>query len=313
MSKLKLKALFHNLWPKLIVMLFGLGVYGLASCFLEDDLKNLVTGIAGGLISIPLVFISYEVWQQKSHRKLNTSVYEFVERKVQVSISAACVKLELLIDGVFAYFEKDNILIDDSDIENIKIKYYQHDELTRIELEEDNLLSFERANVFESLTDARYLEFQLTELSLTEELEQLENLLANAFIMQRLEDEQVRALIYLIETISMLEVFFNNHQYVFCKTNIKLHGFSIEKMSEPPHLNALVFREKATDEPAMLDIKPAYLTQVSRSPLAAYVINPDYYNILSDLIFDVIEAINQWKTVADPVFIDYENGQINIL
>lgn len=308
MTGSKVKAFLHNLWPKLLVMVAGVASYLLASYCLSGDLKSLVMGVAGSLISIPLVFISYEIWQKRSHRKLNKSVYEFAERKVQASIMAVNSKLELLIDGAFTYFEKGSILIDDSDIENIRIKQYQHDDFY-----DDSLLSFERINVFENLTDARYLEFQITDLSLTEELEGLEKLLANSFIMQRLEDEQVRAIIFLIKTISMLEAFFNNHEYVFCKTSINLHGFSIEKFNEQPLLSALVFREKSAGEPVMLDVKPAHMTELSESPLPAYVINPDYYGILSDLVFDVIDAINQWKVVSDPVFMDYENAQIKSL
>lgn len=308
MTHSKVKAFFHNLWPKLLVITAGLLFYLLASYCLSDDLKSLVIGIAGGLISIPLVFICYEIWQQKSQKKLNLSVYKFAEEKVKTCIMAVNAKLELLIDGAFAYFEKDKILIDDSDIENIRIKQYQHNGFY-----DDSSLNFERMNVFEKLTDARYLEFQLTELSLTEELERLEKLLANSFIMQRLEDEQVRAIIYLIETINMLEAFFNNHEYVFCKTSINLHGFSIENINEQQlSLSALVFRAQPTDEATVLDVKPAGITELRKSPLPAYVANPGYYNVLSDLIYDVIDGINQWKAVSDPVYVDYENGQIKI-
>lgn len=311
MTQSKLKTFFYNLLPKLLVIFIGIGFYLLASYGLEGDPKGLVMGIAGGLISIPLVFISYEIWQKKSQKKLNLTVYDFAERKVQKSISAVRTKLELLVEGAFAYFEKDSILIDDSDIENIKIEQYQHDEDS--DVYDDSLLNFERINVFDNLTDARYLKFQLSELSLVEELTRLEELLANAFIMQRLEDEQVRAIIFLIETISLLEAFFNSHDYVFCRTGINLHGFSIEEINEEPPLSALVFREKPTNEPAMLDVKPSHYTEVSESPLPAYVVNPDYYNVLSDLLFDVIDAINQWKSVSNPVFIDYENAQVSVL
>lgn len=310
MTQSKFKTFFYNLLPKLLVISIGIGFYLLANYGLEGDFKGLVMGIAGGLISIPLVFISYEIWQKKSQKKLNLTVYDFAERKVQKSISAVRTKLELLVEGAFAYFEKGSILIDDSDIENIKVEQYQHDEDS--DVYDDSLLNFERVNVFENLTDARYLKFQLSELSLAEELSRLEGLLANAFIMQRLEDEQVRAIIFLIETISLLEAFFDNHEYVFCSTSINLHGFSIESINEEPPLSALVFRDKPNDEPAMLDVKPSQFTELSDSPLPAYVVNPDYYGILSDLIFDVIDAINQWKSVSNPVFIDYENSHINV-
>lgn len=315
MNTPKLKTFFHNLWPKLLVITAGVSLFLLASELLKDDIKSLVIGIAGGLISIPLVFISYEVWQKKSQKKLNLSVYEFAERKVQTSIAAVKTKLELLMEGAFGYFEKGSILIDDADIENIRIKFHQqqHEDTEENFQNDDDLLSFEYASIFENLTDARYLEFQLSELSLAGELEHLQSLLANAFIMQRLEDEQVRAIIYLIETISQLVAFFNHHADVFCRTSINLHGFNIGVFSEQPAISALLFTENEAEEPALLDVKPAPQAAVKASPLPAYVINPDYYNILSDLIFDVINAINNWKSVFNPVFIDYENAQITVL
>ena len=97
MSLSKLKTIFHNLWPKLLVIAAGVSLFLLASELLEDDLKSLVIGIGGSLISIPLVFISYEVWQKKSHRKINESVYEYAERKMPPPHPAVN-KLKLQVD-----------------------------------------------------------------------------------------------------------------------------------------------------------------------------------------------------------------------
>ena len=75
-----------------------------------------------------------------------------------------------------------------------------------------------------------------------------------------------------------------------------------------------IFRADTVDDVAgVLDVKPAHMTELSESPLPAYVINEDYYGALSDLVFSVVDAINQWKTVPDPFFIDYENAQISTL
>lgn len=172
-------------------------------------------------------------------------------------------------------------------------------------------MDFERSSIFESLVDARYLAFQLTDLSLGEELDQLEGVLANAFIMERLNDSQVRAIINLIEVVKMLEAFLTLHQDVFLKSSVKLHGFRTEIIQED--LYALIFQDPGADEPITLDIKPAYDTEPSDAPLNAYVVNPDYYAALSDLIYDVVEGINGWKSVSDPVYVDFESGRIGLL
>lgn len=63
-------------------------MYGVAVTWLHGDFRGLIISVGGGLISIPLVFIFYEIWQEKSHRKLNESVYEFAENQMRVSIHA---------------------------------------------------------------------------------------------------------------------------------------------------------------------------------------------------------------------------------
>lgn len=310
MSQSTLKTTIHNLWPKLLVIVAGFGLYGLAVTWLQGDFKSLVIGIGGGLVSIPLAFIFYEIWQEKSHRKLNNSVYEFAENQMQVSIRAVKSKLELLVAGAFAYFESGRFLVDDEDIENLKI-YVQEDESENVAPDNENLLDFERKNIFEALVDGRYLAFQLTDLSLGEELNRVEGLLSNAFIMERLSDSQVRAIIYLIEVVKMLESFLALHHDVFLKSSVKLPGFRTEIIQED--LSALVFDNPDTNESVTLDIKPAREMRPSAEPLNAYVVNPDYYAALSDLIYDVVEGINGWRSVSDPVYVDFESGSIGLL
>lgn len=310
MPQSKLKNTIHNLWPKLLVIVAGFGIYGLAATWLRGDFKSLVIGIGGGLVSIPLAFIFYEIWQEKSHRKLNNSVYEFAENQMRVSIKAVKTKLELLAGGAFAYFESGRFLVDDEDIENLKI-YVPESDNDSVESDIDNLLDFERVSIFEFLVDGRYLAFQLTDLSLGDELNRLEGLLSNAFIMERLNDSQVRAIISLIEVVKMLEAFLDLHHDVFLKSSVKLHGFRTEIVQED--LCALIFDNPGTDESVMLDVKPVLDMQTSAEPLNAYVVNPDYYAVLSDLIYDVVEGINGWKSVSDPIYMDHEAGRIGAL
>jgi len=229
---------------------------------------------------------------------------------MQVSIRAVKSKLELLVAGAFAYFESGRFLVDDEDIENLKI-YVQEDESENVAPDNDNLLDFERESIFEALVDGRYLAFQLTDLSLGEELHRLEGLLSNAFIMERLSDSQVRAIIYLIEVVKMLEAFLALHHDVFLKSSVKLHGFRAEIIQED--LRALIFDNPGTDESVTLDIKPAHEVQPSADPLNAYVVNPDYYAALSDLVYDVVEGIKGWNSVSDPVYVDFESGRIGLL
>lgn len=60
-------------------------------------------------------------------------------------------------------------------------------------------------------------------------------------------------------------------------------------------------------------VEPVCDTESSAAPLITYVVNPGYYAALSDLMYGVVEAINGWKSVSDPVYADFEGGRIGLL
>ena len=72
-----LRRIWLKAWPKLIVASTGILLY-LVAIRLTEDLKGLLISIAATLISIPLIFILYDIWNEKSHRKL----YEYAYNRV---------------------------------------------------------------------------------------------------------------------------------------------------------------------------------------------------------------------------------------
>jgi len=103
-----------KLLPKLLVVLVGIGLYYLVTNYLEGDLKSLLIGISSTLISIPFIFIFYEIWQEKAHRKLNSSAYEFAQNQMTVNIASIKEKLEIFIHGAFCYFDRPGYVVNDS-------------------------------------------------------------------------------------------------------------------------------------------------------------------------------------------------------
>lgn len=76
-----IKTFFLKIWSKLIVTILGILLYLLA-IKLSEDVKGLLINIAASLISIPIIFMAYELWNEKSHRALNESVYTYVENEM---------------------------------------------------------------------------------------------------------------------------------------------------------------------------------------------------------------------------------------
>jgi len=301
-----------KLLPKLLVVLVGLGLYCLVTTYIEGDLKSLLVGISSTLISIPFIFIFYEVWQEKAHRKLNSSAYEFAQNQMTVNIASIKEKLEIFTQGVSCYFEQFGHVVNDDDIENIRIETLGADLFDDVDEWEDDLLDFELANTFEAIADARYLGFQLRDLSVEVESNDLQSLLVNSFIMNRLDDDKTRVIIHLVQTVKMLQSFLSLHHDVFVRSSIRIHGLHVDEYSTG--LAALVFNPDDDSEAnsEVLDLTPVDPGQKHEELLKVFVVNPDYYTILSDKINDVIEAMRQWKRVADPVYLDYEAGRVSV-
>lgn len=307
----RLARMLLKLSPKLLVVLVGIGLYFLVTAYTEGDLKSLLVGISSTLISIPFIFIFYEIWQGKSHRKLNASAYDFAQNQMTANIAAIKNKLDVVTQGVFCYISHPGYVINDDDSENIRIEKVDAAFGEEIEEGGDDLLDFELENAFEAIVDARYLAFQLSELNVEEESADLQALLANSFIMERLDDDKTRVIIHLVQTVKMLQSFLSLHHDVFVPSSIRIHGLQIDAHSSG--LAALVFgsEEHAETESEVLGVSWVDPGLKHDNLLAVNVVNPDYYTVFSDHINDVIEAMRQWRLCADPVYLDYEAGSVS--
>lgn len=306
-----LKLLILKLWPKLLVVLVGVGLYWLVTTYLEGDLKALFIGISSTLISIPFIIIFYEIWREETHRKLNESAYDFAQNQMMVSIGAIKSKLDELIKGAFIYLDQTAYVIDDEDIENIRFNKRSDDFPGYDDEWDDDLLSFELANIFEAITDARYLGYQLRDINIEGESSDLQALLANSFIMDRVDDNKTRIIINLVKSVKMLHSFLELHHDVFVRSSIRIHGLELQNMDAG--IIALVYAPEdspAEEEAQVFDINVFDPALSQENLLSVYVVNPDYYAVLSDHINDVLDWIRQWKLHADSIYIDYEGGRI---
>lgn len=74
-----MKKLFIKLLPFLVAFISGLILYTVTDKFIQDSgLNNLLINVAAGLVSIPLVFIFYDVINQITSRNLHNTLFESV-------------------------------------------------------------------------------------------------------------------------------------------------------------------------------------------------------------------------------------------
>jgi hypothetical protein len=264
-----LKRILLKTWPKIIVALVGVLIY-LSAIRLSGDIEGLLVNIAASLISIPIIFIAYDLWNEKIHRALNENVYRYAENEISQVMLEIRRYMEMFLKGFCVYFDDDDIVLEESDPNNFilkmkdtsKILYdedkdpyqlkYQLEDYDEDEDDRFDIYGLEKDTVVPVIEEVQYLGYQVVDIDLEDIVESLNELLKNSFIMERMDDEEVSVIIHLLEAFKMLQTFVEGHRDdLFLRTDLKVKGF-VCKVSEPKEspigtvkLYSLYYREEA--------------------------------------------------------------------
>lgn len=310
---------------------------------LSGDLKDLLVDVAAALIAIPLIVVTYELWNDKSHKALNENVYRYAENEMGRAMLEIKAQMEMLLEGYCVYFDAGDVVLEDSGQGNYilqmrdeaKILYdedgmpyqrkYQVDYDGEFEADESDIEEYDIHTVFSIITDVQYLGYQICDIQFEDAIHRLDELIRNSFIMERMDDEENSVIIHLLEALRMLHSFVELHrQDLFLRTDITVQGFEWELLKHQNALSGtiglyrLYYREKeegseklvyeqVLDEKVIIDAEENNL-------LSVYIVNPDYYTIFSDLINEVLSCIRDWRrTNAGSVVVDFDSAQIRRL
>lgn len=310
---------------------------------LSGDIKDLLVDVAAALIAIPLIVVTYELWNDKSHKALNENVYRYAENEMGRAMLEIKAQMEMLLEGYCVYFDAGDVVLEDSGQGNYilqmrdeaKILYdedgmpyqrkYQVDYDGEFEADESDIEEYDIHTVFSIITDVQYLGYQICDIQFEDAIHRLDELIRNSFIMERMDDEENSVIIHLLEALRMLHSFVELHrQDLFLRTDITVQGFEWELLKHQNALSGtiglyrLYYREKeegseklvyeqVLDEKVIIDAEENNL-------LSVYIVNPDYYTIFSDLINEVLSCIRDWRrTNAGSVVVDFDSAQIRRL
>lgn len=337
-----LRRIWLKSWPKLAVTVFGIILYTFA-INLSGDIKGLLVNIAATLIAIPVIVVTYELWNDKSHKALNENVYRYAENKMGEAMLEIKAQMEMLLEGYSVYFDAGDVVLEDSGKGNYilrmkdeaKILYsedgapyqrkYQAEYDDGFEIDEPDTLEYDVGIVFSIITDVQYLGYQICDVQFGDAICKVNELIKNSFIMERMDDEENSVIIHLLEALNMLHSFVEFHKLdLFLSTDITVRGFAWDLLKHQDihpgtvGLYRLYYREDGdgTEEPAyeqVLDEK-VMVNAVEKDLLSVYIVNPDYYIIFSDLIDEMLSCIRDWReTNAGSVVVDFDSAQIRHL
>ena len=337
-----LRRIWLKAWPKLAVAVFGAILY-IFAVNLSGDIKDLLVDVAAALIAIPLIVVTYELWNDKSHKALNENVYRYAENEMGRAMLEIKAQMEMLLEGYCVYFDAGDVVLEDTGQGNyiLQLSYeaqtlydedgmpyqrkYQVDYDGEFEADESDIEEYDIHTVFSIITDVQYLGYQICDIQFEDAIHRLDELIRNSFIMERMDDEENSVIIHLLEALRMLHSFVELHrQDLFLRTDITVQGFEWELLKHQNALSGtiglyrLYYREKeegseklvyeqVLDEKVIIDAEENNL-------LSVYIVNPDYYTIFSDLINEVLSCIRDWRrTNAGSVVVDFDSAQIRRL
>ena len=110
MRKLMLKLL-----PYIICVFTGVLIFFVERFTLNPDVQNLVLNISSGLISVPFVFISYELVKNITERKLRSRINTYIKFHIEKSLFG-------LLKYFYAWFyptEKNSIIMTDAKLNTL--------------------------------------------------------------------------------------------------------------------------------------------------------------------------------------------------
>lgn len=100
----KRKHFLHRHWPKFVTAIIGGAVFA-ASYFCSEAVQPLLVNIAAALISIPIVFLFYQMIDEKNHRNMIEYVYEYVDNHTFEIVDDAIDAVKVLLEGFSIFFD----------------------------------------------------------------------------------------------------------------------------------------------------------------------------------------------------------------
>jgi len=135
---------FFKAVPKLLVSLTGVLLYAVTVNWIGNgDLRGLLINIAASLISIPVIFLCYDIWQDRSKRRVNEFAYEKVFSMVYEHIEDIEEICKVIMNGMMCYFRCGWAIYDDADASQIKVRMTNYGK-TRMYAEEEEDFDFGR-------------------------------------------------------------------------------------------------------------------------------------------------------------------------
>ncbi len=274
-----MKKFFYRALPYVVSCLAGIGFYTLG-LLTDGDIKNLLMNISATLVAIPVILFFYEIIKSSSESKLNKEIFEY--GKMQVDREAMGI-ISQLIKILYPLEQTDRTLQGFS-----------------------KFLVLSKNDIRNILTENEYFGFQVFRVWEAYQTN-LENILKNAFIIQKLDSKQVIAIIGILKSIQAMEAT-QKIDDMFAATGKKLTGYKLVKGDSINPRNTkypdrfLLLKHLQEDKFVVIDF-PDIPQYNEEKAFNAYKVNPMYIDYFTEVISNFIKDLNDWVSLTGNEFL----------
>jgi hypothetical protein len=274
----KRKRILLKSLPYVVALFSGISFYHLALVF-DNEFHDLLIGLSATFIAIPILYLVYEIVSSYSQRKLNSEIYTYAKSQIDGQLLSILLQLQ---KTVFTLERRDKLLKGVNDFRSIS-----------------------KAEIEDTIKENIYIGFQIYKtMEISENY--LHETLKNPFILEKLEDEQIIAIIRIIRNLSRFEAM-QKQKDLFVETGEKAkdlkiqRGVDINPDNEFPD-RCLLLKHISGDKYIVHDFGDIPKYNIEKC-LFHYKINTQQSAVYSSIIFDLLDSINEWINITGNKFI----------
>lgn len=245
---------------------------------LDDNLKGLFINISSGFFAIPLIFLFYDIAKNFASKELNKEIFDYAKMQVDREIMSV---LNQLGKMTFPTYEGFNL---------------------------SEFIKYDKEQLRGKITSKKFLGFQvLKKWKLSEKY--FDEILNNAFILNRLDNDQIISVISIIKSIRHLEAIQEKDIFIRGKSEsakgykiISGQEISIENRDYPDRL--LLLFDIGNDNYVVKDFGD--FRKSSRDKLLDYfTVNESLIEFYIEAIYSILSDIRGWiKETGNEIILD---------
>lgn len=264
-----------------LVCIIAAYVFFIVGNKLHSDIKGIIHGIAGSFLSIPALYLIYELSKNYSQRRLNKELFDYAKMQIDRDVLSI---INQLMKVVLSY---EKVAISPESIKSF-LSQQKNDLTTTIKTNE--YLGFQ---VFKN--------WSITERNITKILE-------NSFILQHLDNDQLIVIIDLLKEIRSFEFMPKNIDDLYIPIGKNVKGYKIESGKNLNERNDeypdryLLLKHLEGDKFMVKDFGDFALYQKEKL-LQVYRVNDKYLDYFAESLLDLISSIKLWVELTGYEFL----------